>query len=1068
MTPKSDFKLYDYFCMRLPALPLESIFTLTDYINKQDLSQHEVVVNIIENLFNEQYFRKALFVSSNELYFRIKEFQKRNYPDVEESKKLLIALYKFYSRMSTRSTPYGLFAGVTNGELNNEPSKFKFNLQKYRPRFQFSINFITDIIRKINPVSEELRNSIKYYPNNTIYFLSNRVFYVEKIEKNGYLASNLTSISNNVFVSKILSAAREGKTFNALLELIDLESASESQKINFVANLIKSQVLISELWPCISSNDYLATMMKKSANVIDLVPKFGDIRELYEVFTNTQTLDDIDQVEDFLNKPNHKDFAQNKDLFKVDLFINMETNQIKKSVFEKINEAAFELMKVTVPKTSDTMEAFKRAFQSKYEEKEIPLSLALDPNFGIGYAMVVNGSAEYTPLISGIPINFEVPPVMPNDTRLAIIRKNVLKKYLENNSLVVDIESMMHNWMSEQNPNFYNKRKTSTYLFGSLYAKNAQELDEGNYKFYAVQLLSPYAGRLVSRFLYGNEKLFEKTLEVIRDEQKNNPDVILAEVVYIPDGKYANISLCPNIRNYEIPYTSTSSAGQDFQISIDDLYISLRNNRIILRSKKLNKEIIPCATNTYDATFGNPIFQFLSGLSYQNTSHGFFWDWGPVYYSEPFLPRVEYKNIILSKARWFAKKTNLNLKNSEAIKKHFDFLREEIKLPKYVLLQDGDNELMIDLDNEICRFILAKELNKGDQFLFEVLNLPENCFVVENNLHYSNEILVPLKCEGPMHIDHYSDISNVNNEHIKRCFHPGSEWQYLKIYSGSKNLEFLLTEVIGPYADKLYEENIIDKWFFIKYNDPEYHLRVRFLKSNKSENPEWYKITETINKLLNESFSEMESVKLSLDTYVREIERYGALTIEDCEAIFHADSIASYKFLSLLNGNEGEELRWQFAFISIDYLLEDFNFSIENKFNLLSQLANNFFNEFAPTTDEGKKNLMVSLNENFRQKKALIRGVLEKENAFIEFEEAYKIFTERSKLIRNLSGNIIENHENLFGLLASIIHMSMNRLFLINQRRHELVIYYLLNKYFESKIAQLEINGNEIATTYFQ
>ena len=43
-------------------------------------------------------------------------------------------------------------------------------------------------------------------------------------------------------------------------------------------------------------------------------------------------------------------------------------------------------------------------------------------------------------------------------------------------------------------------------------------------------------------------------------------------------------------------------------------------------------------------------------------------------------------------------------------------------------------------------------------------------------------------------------------------------------------------------------------------------------------------------------------------------------------------------------------------------------------------------------------------------------------------------------------------------LLVSYIHMTLNRHFMINQRRQELVIYYFLKKEYESAIAQSKNN----------
>ena len=63
---------------------------------------------------------------------------------------------------------------------------------------------------------------------------------------------------------------------------------------------------------------------------------------------------------------------------------------------------------------------------------------------------------------------------------------------------------------------------------------------------------------------------------------------------------------------------------------------------------------------------------------------------------------------------------------------------------------------------------------------------------------------------------------------MKRSFMPGDEWLYFKIYTGTKTADAILTNIIKPITEKLIKNNIIDQWFFIRYNDPKNHLRIRF------------------------------------------------------------------------------------------------------------------------------------------------------------------------------------------------------------------------------------------------
>jgi thiopeptide-type bacteriocin biosynthesis protein len=66
-------------------------------------------------------------------------------------------------------------------------------------------------------------------------------------------------------------------------------------------------------------------------------------------------------------------------------------------------------------------------------------------------------------------------------------------------------------------------------------------------------------------------------------------------------------------------------------------------------------------------------------------------------------------------------------------------------------------------------------------------------------------------------------------EAIKRSFTIGEEWLYFKIYCGVKTANELLISVVEPLVTKLRKEKKITLWFFIRYSDPEHHLRIRLI-----------------------------------------------------------------------------------------------------------------------------------------------------------------------------------------------------------------------------------------------
>ena len=70
---------------------------------------------------------------------------------------------------------------------------------------------------------------------------------------------------------------------------------------------------------------------------------------------------------------------------------------------------------------------------------------------------------------------------------------------------------------------------------------------------------------------------------------------------------------------------------------------------------------------------------------------------------------------------------------------------------------------------------------------------------------------------------------------VDKIFIPGSEWVYFKLYTGTKTADAILQNELYRYIRELLNNGIIDKWFFIRYTDPDFHIRLRLhLKELKS------------------------------------------------------------------------------------------------------------------------------------------------------------------------------------------------------------------------------------------
>lgn len=287
-------------------------------------------------------------------------------------------------------------------------------------------------------------------------------------------------------------------------------------------------------------------------------------------------------------------------------------------------------------------------------------------------------------------------------------------------------------------------------------------------------------------------------------------------------------------------------------------------------------------------------------------------------------------------------------------------------------------------------------------------------------------------------------------EHVRRVYMPGSQWVYFKLYTGKIMSDELLLKHILPVIRSLIKYTHIDKWYYVRYSDPDYHLRLRVLAVDES----------SVNNIIKMFYKEIVSChanglvwKVQLDTYNRELERYGKNLIEEAESVFCADSICIVSILKQIGRNE--QLRWMISFKLIDSLLTDFLLDVYSKQQILESLNNDYKKEFGFNDFN-----MKQLNTKYRTYRKIIENVIENRVNDILFSKLYRLIKNKSRCNSFFVKTIYEKRNNndsnvsINSLLKSHIHMMLNRLFCDKNRMYEMVIYNFMNKYYKSLIAK--------------
>ena len=281
---------------------------------------------------------------------------------------------------------------------------------------------------------------------------------------------------------------------------------------------------------------------------------------------------------------------------------------------------------------------------------------------------------------------------------------------------------------------------------------------------------------------------------------------------------------------------------------------------------------------------------------------------------------------------------------------------------------------------------------------------------------------------------------------IQRSFIPGSPWVYIKLYTGEKTADDLLIQVIAPIIDKLQKEKHIIKWFFIRYSDPDFHLRIRLLAKDIQNTGE---IIQLFYQKLDQRNKFRLVWKIQLDTYNRELEQYGEQLVEEAESVFFADSECILSILKNLNGNEN--CRWMIALKLIDELLSDFGLNTEAKQRLMEDVSEACKTEFGFNEFNAKH-----FNTKFRENKKTIESVLNNsinEKAFISLFQPIKKRTKRLKPIaEQIKIKSKKENNKVNELLKSYLHLMLHRLFCSNSRIHELILYDFMFRYYTNEM----------------
>ena len=701
------YKSFNKFVFRTPYYPVS--------ILEKALSDDSAFLKIL----NTKYFQNAILLASPSLYDELIKYIREELPE-KEKRRTKNALTRYLSRMATRSTPFGLFASCALCKID-EKSLIVLG-KKTIVHSRLDMLCLCNLSQMLEQLPE-LRQSLNYYINTTLYTKGQKLRYIEYKFNTENRKFQLAEISQNPCLKAIIEASKNGINKRKIQELImfHVEDISEDEADAYIDEIINHQLIVSEIDPVICGKDFFE-------HILSVLKRVNLSKKIYARLLTLKDL--LEQLQENIYKNKYEIFSkieteiktlnipyQKRTLLQVDSVREVKQACFGKEIIQDIQDCMLFLNKITPKGTNNTLNKFKEKFKERYESQEIPLLEVLDPELGIGYPP--DRIQDINPLISGLT----APLGLKNRNQQATIHPIytlLQRKILDFNPLtekeVIFSDEDVKNWSFSWN-DLPATMSTRVKIVGQNKVTNKHTL--------SLEAISgSTGGKLLGRFAYCNPD-FEQFVNDIMDKEKEiYSQYIVAEISHIPNSRVGNVLARPTFRDYEIVYLSNTTRNRDHVIYPSDIMVSVTNNQIRLRSQTLNQYIIPRLTTAHNyRNDPTPIYLFLCDLQTQNLRNSLYLNKAPLEESLDFFPRIRYKNIILSPARWKIRTHSIDSikkqKQDTVLMKEINNWREQLHLPRYVTLKESDNTLFVDLENINSVNAFLSTLSNKPQFILE-------------------------------------------------------------------------------------------------------------------------------------------------------------------------------------------------------------------------------------------------------------------------------------------------------------------------------------------------------------
>ncbi|QBD82613.1 hypothetical protein EPA93_44275 [Ktedonosporobacter rubrisoli] len=906
----SSYALYQpaaIYMLRTPVLPatrFQEITTNTsvaistlaeDDVDATIDAQQQKCYSLLQTLAHSPELQLALEVASPALLASLNRSAGSEQKISPRTERSYASFLRYLIRMSTRPTPFGLFAGVAAGTFDTQTALILAVPTFHHIRTLPDMDWLLALIEEIEKSPAFLPQS-RLRTNQTLYISGERII-LPYADAYGRYDNRTISLSATSVVRRVLELARQEIAYVDLHARL-LESfpqATSAHVDTLLQQLWEHRFLLSQLHPPLlegSPLHYVAHVLAQLEGQGQLHTALEHIKQQLSAFDakfHTPSRRSLHCLGESLKRLGSG--AQLQFPLQIDAALQLKSSTLHTRIGEIAAYAGELLLRLSPqPRGPQHLQEYRAHFRARYgEHVDVPLLDLLSPENGLDAP-----DTYQHPLPCYQRRKFLAPE---SHSRRERILQTLLAEALHGGKQEIELTEALVRQLEQWRPAL-EEAPPSLEIYMQLQARSQSDLDQG--KFAAIisrNCGSQAAGCTFGRFFdILDQKSRASLRSFARHEEACFQDAILVELTYQPrKARAANLTIRPALYEYEIAVGTTPSLPADRVIDLNDLVVGIRDNRFYLRSLRLAKQVIVRANHMLNIQSAPNLCRFLSEIGSDGTPCLQSFSWGALAHM-PFLPRVVIKTsltstLVLCPAQWNLTQSTIAAAGNGSRKarqfRGLQIWRERWHVPRYVYFVESDRRLLLDLEHPILVNELFEEINSAaDKVVILQEMLPDFQHLWlhdEQGAAYCSEIVVPLLRRG-------ANISQQPSQRSPtllktsltahrpvigqkdRSHYPGTRWSYLKWFVAHYQQDELIAGPIRTMAKNLREQGKIDMWFFIRYDDPYPHLRLRF-HSKLDVDP--YELLMTLLQWSQQLAQKGSIRSYCVDTYEQEIERYG-------------------------------------------------------------------------------------------------------------------------------------------------------------------------------------------------